>query len=139
MFIYAIRCSGTECFKIGYSIDPKSRLAALQSGNPCSLVLAAMVDCDDFSPEMLERQVHHRLRRHRLRGEWFDIDLEAIILNVALAKTELLAPEWVDDGLLDCCLRDCGIPAGRRCCGRLTYLDKSNRRAILAGRIDNSS
>jgi hypothetical protein len=65
--IYVITDDAGHC-KIGWAKVSESRLRILQTGNPRTLRLLAVWSGthDD------ERRLHHALRRHRVRGEWFD-------------------------------------------------------------------
>lgn len=68
-FVYAIwdGCA----VKIGKSKGhPQRRLDALQTGNPRTLRLLA------YTVELTESDVHRKLRRHRIRGEWFRPSIE---------------------------------------------------------------
>lgn len=60
--------------KIGYSNDPEKRLEKLQTGNPHSLRLAAVIPCQsEEEGRKLERTLHWLAERkyRRLAGEWF--------------------------------------------------------------------
>ena len=65
--IYLIYAKGTEYCKIGYSKNPKARLAALQTGMPYQLVM----DCIIEGGHKLERELHQRFSEYQVRGEWF--------------------------------------------------------------------
>lgn len=67
MAVYLIRCDATGNTKIGYSRDPRSRLATLQTASPNRLRLVACFDGD----ESLEADLHQRFRDYRVNGEWF--------------------------------------------------------------------
>lgn len=53
--------------KFGLALDPEARLKALQTGSALDLSLYGYVPC----VSLLERNIHAKLRRHRIRGEWF--------------------------------------------------------------------
>jgi hypothetical protein len=60
------------CVKIGRSKNVETRLGELQVGNSRELILVAKIG--PYSPkkaEWLEKQYHQRLRRFKIRGEWF--------------------------------------------------------------------
>lgn len=63
--IYFIKCN--NYVKIGRSIDPKRRLADLQTGNPFKLTLIRTLNEKDFE----ESTLHKKFNRFRVRGEWF--------------------------------------------------------------------
>ena len=66
--IYLIKCKATNTCKIGYSNNPKARLAQLQTGNPFSLELVSVIK-GDLS---LEKKLHKRFEEYKLSGEWFE-------------------------------------------------------------------
>ena len=66
--IYVIKCTKTKSCKIGFSSNPESRLAQLQTGNPFSLELVAeMEGCIND-----EKLLHEKFKEFRLNGEWFE-------------------------------------------------------------------
>jgi len=64
--IYFIR-QGSTHIKIGYSADPNSRLACLQTGSPVKLHLQATMQ-GDFKTET---GLHEMFAHLRKKGEWF--------------------------------------------------------------------
>lgn len=56
--------------KIGVSIDPRSRMEALQTGSSLPLVLVQDME-GGFD---LEARLHARYKDQRVRGEWFALD-----------------------------------------------------------------
>jgi phage anti-repressor protein len=68
LFVYAIREVETGRVKIGISKNPSSRLKQLQTGNPNTLEISAIIEADSFSDE---RAAHTKVIDHHIRGEWF--------------------------------------------------------------------
>ena len=68
-FVYVVQAEGDSPIKVGKSDRPlKRRIDQLQTGNPRQLVvLHVLVGGFD-----LEWQLHNKLKRARLVGEWFD-------------------------------------------------------------------
>jgi Meiotically up-regulated gene 113 len=64
---YLIGAEGSHLVKIGYAVDPKKRLAMLQTGQPLTLSLLWSCHGDH------EQALHRRFAEHRVRGEWFDL------------------------------------------------------------------
>jgi hypothetical protein len=66
--IYFIQNKVTGHIKIGYSKNPKKRLASLQTATPHELALLGTI------PGGLEHEgeFHRRFAGHELQGEWFD-------------------------------------------------------------------
>lgn len=72
-YLYAI-ASKTEV-KVGYSVDPKKRLKALQTANKDELAIEWQVyvgDCEKEAKRQ-EKKLHRLIRHFHVRGEWFDI------------------------------------------------------------------
>lgn len=74
--------------KIGWSSNrPEKRLKDFQTGNPDELYIWGCVE----GPRGLEDELHVRVWRHRIRGEWFDRD----------AALDLLADVWIEGTLTE--------------------------------------
>lgn len=73
MPVYFIRNERTGSYKIGISDDPGTRLRELQTANEDRLSLACVLYHAD---DQLERDLHQRWARLRIRGEWFLADAE---------------------------------------------------------------
>lgn len=65
--IYLIADKTNNLCKMGFSNDPKKRLAALQTSNPFDLSLEVVLDI----PNPAEKIIHKKFNRYRVRGEWF--------------------------------------------------------------------
>ncbi len=65
--VYLITNSSEEICKIGYSSNPKARLATLQTGCPYPLTLSATI-VGEYDKEA---ELHERFCKYRLQGEWF--------------------------------------------------------------------
>lgn len=65
--VYAIQAGVGGPIKIGTTTHLQRRFAQLQASNPYRLTLLAVAPGDQDD----EGRWHGRLRRHRLRGEWF--------------------------------------------------------------------
>lgn len=68
VYIYAIRCG--EFVKIGQTVDPEGRLAAMQTGNPHELEHVGHV----LMHQHIERALHNKLMDFRHRLEWFRLE-----------------------------------------------------------------
>lgn len=71
-FVYVLECQGM--FKIGWSKNPKARLAVAKNFNPFPVSLVAFYSAD----HRVEREVHLKFWRNHVpgRGEWFKGDKE---------------------------------------------------------------
>lgn len=68
--IYFIGSHRAGFVKIGYSINPKARLATLQVGHPGKLAILATVVGD----QLLEAEYHRRFADYHVYGEWFRLN-----------------------------------------------------------------
>lgn len=74
--IYLVLDARSSAVKIGIAVDVKRRLNSLQHANPNQLELV------DWAPGTyaLERFLHGWLSEHRIRGEWFTLHHEVLIV-----------------------------------------------------------
>jgi hypothetical protein len=64
---------GDRHVKIGYSCNLDNRIQGLINSSSYQLKLIGTIYADDKEHAMrLEKSIHTRLRRYRIRGEWFD-------------------------------------------------------------------
>lgn len=85
VYVYAILAP--TAIKIGRtSSHPHERLRTLQTGCPDTLKLLA------YTTHTTERQMHRKLRRFHIRGEWYRICPEVL--------DELRTWNWLDEALL---------------------------------------
>ena len=80
-YVYII---GSQCppYKVGISADPRSRLKALQTGHPEKLQIHYQVATDAAQTRLLETVIHRHIKFHRTHGEWFNINLTDLKLQV---------------------------------------------------------
>jgi hypothetical protein len=75
-WIYIVRAAnGSGPVKIGWSKRPSERLKLMHWGSPVEL---EFIDIRR-AQERVERDLHRRLKRYRLRGEWYDLPPEILI------------------------------------------------------------
>ena len=74
-YVYFITYEDEAITKIGISKDPFRRRDALQSANPKQLTLHVFFGPLSREGAMsIEKDIHQRLAKRRIRGEWFDVD-----------------------------------------------------------------
>jgi hypothetical protein len=78
--IYFIQSGKDGAIKIGFSIDPVSRMRDLQVAHPETLRLIFAIDGN----HELEAALHVHFTEKRIRGEWFDLDSDD--LNSVITK-----------------------------------------------------
>jgi hypothetical protein len=73
-YLYAIKDGLT--LKVGYSQNPKDRLAKLQTGSARTLKIVWTCLCayNDTDARRQEKKLHRRLHRHHIKGEWYEFD-----------------------------------------------------------------
>lgn len=83
-YIYVIG-SDDPPYKVGISKDPQRRLKNLQTGHPQKLRIYGLKETDVSKTKLLESAIHYHLKLHRTHGEWFNMDLKNIMLEVEYA------------------------------------------------------
>jgi hypothetical protein len=71
-YVYLIqgpREAGKDLFKIGRTVNPKTRFSNLQTGSPVLLKLVKITKTKN--PQQLERYLHKHCAEMRIHGEWF--------------------------------------------------------------------
>jgi len=58
--------------KVGISKDPQKRLTAIQLSSPIKLTVLGYIPGN----EAIEKKIHHHLKKHHSRGEWFKYNWE---------------------------------------------------------------
>lgn len=88
-YLYAI--SDGKNVKIGYSINPKSRMRALQTGCAVKLeiVWTLAVGCSKLIAEKQERKLHRYCRAYRKQGEWFGIGCMHLVEQFSIKEKVL--------------------------------------------------
>lgn len=71
MYIYIIRETDTDYFKVGYSQNPYNRHEGLQTGNPRKLYCHTAFKVKRTEKRDREADCHVALSRYHVRGEWF--------------------------------------------------------------------
>lgn len=70
-YVYIIKISRKNIYKIGKSDDPQGRLQSLQTASPHKLHIVHTFKADNASAA--EEALHEILHKHRMEGEWFNI------------------------------------------------------------------
>ena len=69
-YVYLVHCVGTDFYKIGISkISYEARLSTMQSGCPYELRLLKTAHSTRYKE--VEKILHSKFRKFRVRGEWF--------------------------------------------------------------------
>ena len=80
-YIYIIG-SDKPPYKVGISKNPQRRLKNLQTGHPYPLAIHFIVETSVTNNKLLESVIHRNLKHFRTSGEWFDLSLEKLKLEV---------------------------------------------------------
>ena len=99
-YIYVI---GTDKppYKVGISKNPETRLKKLQTGFPYKLKLHVKKPTQVDKVRLLETIIHRNIDNYKTNGEWFDIDLKDLLLEIDFALIR-----YEDDPLLKTLARD---------------------------------
>lgn len=69
-------------YKVGISVNPAKRLRALQTGYPLPLQIHYQVATEYNRCKLLETALHRNLQSFRCNGEWFNLELDKLKLEV---------------------------------------------------------
>jgi hypothetical protein len=118
-FVYVV-AAGRAMVKVGIASDVRKRLKGLQTGAPLPLELVHQVEVAGPHALPIEQQVHHKLRKHRVHGEWFRVERSRAVAALdqvanAYARDHALAGAD-EDGMTIAMLRcrDCAHSASVR-------------------------
>lgn len=93
-FIYIMRLSGFDIYKIGVSNNPKRRLRDLQSANPFELKTLFCARFKDVYS--LEEQLLDKFKMNQIKGEWFNAYEECVSEVITLLSNLHLIENEVD-------------------------------------------
>lgn len=99
-FIYVIGSNGPP-YKVGISKDPKRRLKNIQTGHPHKLEILSIKETAFNKTKLLETIIHRNINKYKTHGEWFDIELETLLLEIDYALIR-----YEDDPLLGTLAKD---------------------------------
>ena len=74
--VYFINCVGTTFYKIGRAQYWTDRLRQLKGANPFDLNVIATFRHPNYKE--IERHLQAMYIDHKVRGEWFDLDADAV-------------------------------------------------------------
>lgn len=81
-YVYLLQCG--EHFKIGYSLTPHKRVRQLRTGSPHPIRMIHELKTPCF--KLIEKQLHHKFRSKRGKGEWFTLAPEDVEYITSLNK-----------------------------------------------------
>lgn len=90
-FIYLI-ASGRNIIKVGMATDVRQRVMELQIGTPFNLQVLHKIEVAAEYALKLEKLIHRRLKRYRMRGEWFRVEHD-----IAIRIAERAANQFAKD------------------------------------------
>jgi hypothetical protein len=87
--------------KVGITSNWRSRLKTFQTASVEELAFAWVFNLpEEWVARSLEQSFHFVMRKHRLRGEWFDIDpisdVRLMCANIRVAL-EVNLPDWSEE------------------------------------------
>ena len=81
MYVYFIQITNKDIIKIGKSSNPCKRFYTIQTSNPDKLYLKWLIEYDE-QEENLELKLHKIFNKYRKNGEWFNIDIDTILMTL---------------------------------------------------------
>jgi len=83
-YVYVIQQQGGDWHvKIGKAKDVENRLKSLQTSSPYDLKIMVKICATDETHALnMEKGLHERLKKHKVRGEWFSKSVINIIPSV---------------------------------------------------------
>ena len=89
MNVYLVRAGNRGAIKIGVAVNVERRMAALQTGNAFELKLLATIKCRSKEEAyILEKQLHAKFERQKIRGEWFQGNIKFRGINEILIDSD---------------------------------------------------
>jgi predicted GIY-YIG superfamily endonuclease len=73
-YIYFIRCSNTDFYKIGVSKNPKRRICDIDSYLPFDLEILSLHFFKDVYD--IEKEISNKIKLYNIRREWYLLDME---------------------------------------------------------------
>ena len=91
-FVYIIKCGGY--FKIGVASDLPRRLSSIRCSNPFPIALyGARITS---KPKKIESEIHRRLNKYHIHGEWFKVpkeELHSLMVEFRFEKRDIFSQE----------------------------------------------
>ncbi|MGI9191313.1 MAG: GIY-YIG nuclease family protein [Chitinophagaceae bacterium] len=101
-FVYFFKHKGIDAIKIGRTSGESvnTRFNQFKTYSPFGSEILGFFECKDAV--QIEREIHERLKSHRMTGEWFDISVGMCIsiineYDTTENKAKLLFNEWISD------------------------------------------
>ena len=88
-------------YKVGISKNPERRLKNLQTASPHKLRIHVKQPTDAVKVKQLETLIHRNLSNYHTLGEWFNLDLEKLKLQIEYALIR-----YEDDPMLHTLAKD---------------------------------
>ncbi len=83
VYVYIIENTYLHDTKIGISNKPEKRIRQLQTGSSRPLKIRHIIKFNTrYEATKVEEALHKKYSKHRLTGEWFDIDYRKVIKYV---------------------------------------------------------
>lgn len=80
--VYFFKHKGLKPIKIGYSFSdsPKKRFSDFKTYAPNGAIMVGFILSNEA--ELLEAHLHEKYRKHRLKGEWFNINVSDAVREI---------------------------------------------------------
>ena len=89
LYVYFIRAGNQGAIKVGVARNVERRMATMQTGNAFELKLMACIRCVSRNDAYnLEAKIHNKFKRQRIRGEWFQGNIDFRSLSETIVDTD---------------------------------------------------
>lgn len=88
-YVYIIAAEN-GLFKIGKTTNIDNRLQQIKSANPIQCFLVGLIEAKDDNLDKLERLLHKMFKDKRIRGEWFALSKNDLLLLIPYMPEEYI-------------------------------------------------
>lgn len=85
-FVYLLEC-GDKFYKIGVAASMNKRLGSIKVGNPFPIYIVTKNLVENAYK--LEKEIHHRLKKRQVSGEWFKLEPAEVIEICTLINSKI--------------------------------------------------
>lgn len=99
-FVYVIKNTLNDLYKIGITTNLKNRIRSLTTQSGCELMVVLYIELHydyDESPSTIEKELHTYFKNKRTLGEWFTLDVKDLIRIRQLFWH--IEGEWIEDNI----------------------------------------
>lgn len=96
--VYVIANEANDLCKLGHANDLRSRFSSMQTGSPVQLHIAHFIFvAGPPVAKWVEAFAHQLLKQHRIKGEWFRVDVETAAQAIAMPIIQRNLRWWSEE------------------------------------------